>query len=59
MRLTGIINGSITLEDRPTFFGEPFDLTATTQTPGVSNWTNLTEATAENWTSTDEDYVTE
>jgi len=41
MRLTGVISGSITWADRPGFFGEPFDLVATVETPGVSNWTNL------------------
>jgi len=44
MRLTGVISGSITWADRPGFFGEIFDLVATVETPGISNWTNLSAA---------------
>jgi len=46
MRLSGIINGSLTFADRPTFFGEIFDLGATVETPGVSDWINLPTSSA-------------
>lgn len=51
MRLTGIVNGSITFGDRPSWFGEIFDLTATVETPGVSNWTNISAAAAGSFTN--------
>lgn len=53
MRLTGVIGGSITWADRPSFFGEPFDLVATVETPGVSNWTNLNAAAVGVFTNLD------